>query len=55
MQNSDLQILHKLRLRYSRHPHIGYLNINSLRNRIIDVREMIDRLLTAWLLCDKWN
>ena len=52
MQNSDLQILHKLRLRYSRNPHIGYLNINSLRNKIIDVR---GRLLTAWLLCYKWN
>ena len=34
----------KLRLKYPRNPLIGYLNINSLRNKIIDVREMIGRL-----------
>ena len=44
MQISDLQILLKLRLKYPRNPLIGYLNINSLRNKIIDVREMIGRL-----------
>ena len=44
MQISDLQILRKLRLKYPRNPLIGYLNINSLRNKIIDVREMIGRL-----------
>ena len=36
-QISDLQILRKLRLNYPRNPYIGYLNINSLRNKIIDV------------------
>ena len=41
---SDLQILRKLRLKYTRNPLIGYLNINSLRNKIIDVRELIGRL-----------
>ena len=41
---SDLQILRKLRLKYPRNPLIGYLNINSLRNKIIDVRELIGRL-----------
>ena len=44
MQISDLQILPKLRLKYPRNPFIGYLNINSLSNKIIDVREMIGRL-----------
>ena len=44
MQSSDLQILHKLRLKYPRNPLIRYLNINSLRNRTIDVVEMIGRL-----------
>ena len=50
MQSSDLQILRKIRLKYPMNPLIGYLNINSLRNKIIDVRnkiivrEMIDRL-----------
>ena len=40
----DLQILRKLRLKYPRNPLIGYLNINSLRNKIFDVRELIGRL-----------
>ena len=44
VQISDLQFLRKLRLKYPRNPFIGYLNINSLRNKIIDVREMISRL-----------
>ena len=44
VQISDLQILRKLRLKYPRNPLIGYININSLRNKIIDVREMIGRL-----------
>ena len=30
--------------KYLRNPLIGYLNINLLRNKIIDVREMIGRL-----------
>ena len=38
------QILCKLRLKDPRSPLIGYLNINSLRNKIIDVQEMIRRL-----------
>ena len=44
MQISDLQILRKLRLKYPRNPLIGYININSLWNKIIDVREIIVRL-----------
>ena len=42
MQISDLQILRKLRLKYPRNRLIGYLN--SLRNKIIGVREIIGRL-----------
>ena len=38
------QILRKLRLKYPRNPLIGYLNINSLRNKIINSQEMIGRL-----------
>ena len=41
---SIFQILRKLRLKDPRNPLIGYLNINSLRNKIIDVQEMIRRL-----------
>ena len=43
-QSSDLQILSKNRLKYPTNPLIGYLNINSLRNKIIDVREVIGKL-----------
>ena len=44
MQISDLQTLRKFELKYPRNPPIRYLNINFLRNKIIDVREMIGRL-----------
>ena len=47
MQSSGLQILCKLRLKYPRNLLIGYPNINSLRNKIIDVREII-----GWLQLD---
>ena len=43
-QNLDPQILSKNRLKYPTNPLIGYLNINSLRNKIIDVREVIGKL-----------
>ena len=44
MQISGLQILCKLRLKYPRNPLAGYLNINSLRNKIIDIQRLIGRL-----------
>ena len=44
MQVLDPQILRKLRLKYPKSPFIGYLNINSLRNELINVREMIGRV-----------
>ena len=31
-------------MKYPRNPLIGYLTINSLRNKIIDIRELIGRL-----------
>ena len=40
----DLQILHDFRLKYPRNLLIAYLNINSLRNKIIDLREIISYL-----------
>ena len=43
-QSSDLQILSKNRLKYSTNQLIGCLSINSLRNKIIDVREVIGKL-----------
>ena len=35
---SDLQMLHDLRLEYPKNLLCGYLNINSLRNKIRDLR-----------------
>ena len=40
----DLQILHDFRLKYPRNLLIAYLNINSLRNKIIELREIISYL-----------
>ena len=40
----DLQILHNLRLKYPRNLLFGYLNIKSLRNKIIDLREITSYL-----------
>ena len=44
MQISDLQILRKFELKYPKNLPIRYLSINFLRNKLIDVREMIGRL-----------
>ena len=35
---TDLQTLKKNRLNYPRNPLIGYININSIRNKIFDIR-----------------
>ena len=36
--------MYESRLKYPRTPLIGYLNINSLRNKIVDVREVFGKL-----------
>ena len=41
---TDLQMLKKDRLNYLRNPLIGYLNINSIRNKISDIREVFGKL-----------
>ena len=38
---SYLDGIHKLRIKYPSNPLIGYLNINSLRNKIVDAREIL--------------
>ena len=43
-QSLNLQILSKNRLKYPTNPLIDYLNISSLRNKIIDVRDVIGKL-----------
>ena len=44
LYESDLEKLKKLRLKYPNNPLICYLNINSLRNEIIDACEVIDKI-----------
>ena len=41
---SDLQILRDERLKNPINPLIGYLNINSLRNKIVDITEVFSKL-----------
>ena len=36
-----LQMLRNERLKFNKNPPVGYLNINSLRKKIIDLREII--------------
>ena len=43
-QSLDLQILSKNRIKYPTNPLNGYRDINSLRNKIIDVREVVEKL-----------
>ena len=46
-EKTDLQILQDLRLQNRKYPLIGYLNINSLRNKISDLRVLLHDLHTA--------
>ena len=41
---TDLQIMYKNRLKPPRKPLIEYPNINSLRNKIVDAREVVGKL-----------
>ena len=41
---TDLQIMYENKLKHPQNPLIGYLNINSLRNKIIDVGEVFGKL-----------
>ena len=45
--------MHKLELKYPRNPLIGYPNINSIRNKIIDVRKMIGRLQLVYFVISR--
>lgn len=55
MQSSDLDIFRKLRLKYPKNPFIQYLNINFLKNEIIDVLEMIGRLQLYFFVISETN
>ena len=40
----DLQVLHHERLKHNKNPMIGYLNINSLRNKLTDLKVILKYL-----------
>ena len=41
---TDLQVLHHERLKHNKNPMIGYLNINSLRNKLTDLKVILKYL-----------
>ena len=43
-ENTNLEEMLKLRLKHPNNPFISFLNINSLRNKIIDLREIIKQI-----------
>ena len=43
-KGTDLQIMYENRLKHPRNPLIGYLNIHSLRNKIVHAREVFGKL-----------
>ena len=45
-KETDLLILRNLRLKHRKNPLIGYLNINSLRNKISDLSVFLTPLAT---------
>ena len=47
---NDIDLLFSLRIEFSRNLLIGFLNINSLRNEIIDLRMIAERCLPDILL-----
>ena len=44
VNSSDLQSLKLVRSDNTENPMIGYLNLNSLRNKIIDLREVLKHI-----------
>ena len=48
--SSGSEALSEYRLKYVNNPLIGYLNINSLRNEIVDLREIILEISLDYLV-----
>ena len=51
--SSEFEAIRENRLKYVNNPLIGYLNINSLRNKIVDLRDHSG--IITWLSCSKRN
>ena len=47
---TDLQVLHHERLKHNKNPMIGYLNINSLRNTLTDLKVILKYLSLDYLI-----
>ena len=50
---SDISDLIKIREQYTNNLVLGYLNINSLKNKIINLREVVDKVLIDILCIDE--
>ena len=48
--SGDLENLFGLRVQYHNHPFIGYLHINSLRYKIVDLRIIVEKFLPDILI-----
>ena len=51
--SSDIDKLFSLRTEYHNHPLVGFLNINSIRNKIIDLRMLMERCLPDVLVIEE--
>ena len=49
----DIDRVFELRTKYYKNPMLAFLNINSLRNKIIDLREIAERCLPDLLLIEE--
>ena len=47
---TDLQIMYENKLKHPWNPLTSYLNINSLRNKIVDVREVFGKLQLDYVI-----
>ena len=51
--SGDLENLFGLRVQYHNHPLIGFLNINSLRHKIVDLRIIVEKFLPDILVIEE--
>ena len=47
---SEMESFRNIRKKYFKNPLMGYLNINSLRNKIVDLREIVKYLELDYLV-----
>ena len=50
---SEMESFRNIRKKYFKNPFMGYLNINSLRNKIIDLREIAKYLELDYFVISK--